>query len=193
MESEFKKILAESKKTYKFKLGLAGALPENIKNELENALKKYDCLNLSKGRKTPIQERPLDFPKLQNEEVTYFDAELGYPTTPQVLQQYISLITKLPTSHVIARTDAQDIDATIDSKEESEKAKLESELEQADPKSQKQVGNQRVMELLKELEKARKESATPNTVAEIKTPKDSKEMSKEAEGNTSPFTKTGAK
>jgi hypothetical protein len=94
---------------------------------------------------------------------------------------------------VIARTDAQDIDATIDSKEESEKAKLESELEQADPKSQKQVGNQRVMELLKELEKARKESATPNTVAEIKTPKDSKEMSKEAEGNTSPFTKTGAK
>ena len=77
----FTQILNESKKTYEFKIGVAGAPTDGIQDSLETALKKFDLISMSTGKKTPIQERPLDFPQLQNMEVTYYDAEVAYPTT----------------------------------------------------------------------------------------------------------------
>ena len=187
MDSEFKKILAESKKTYKFKLGLAGNLPENINDTLKTALSKYEIVSLSKGKKTPIQERPLDFPKLQNMEVTYFDAELAYPTTPEILEQYVSLITKMSNSHVKAMTAIQHADYPTDKKEEPYVAKLESPLEQADKKAQEQVGQKRIIEILKQMEKDRK--AITHAKEDAKNKKEKLVMDKEEKASPSPLTK----
>ena len=68
---------------------MAGEREEGFDEALETCLKKFDLLNMSKGKKTPIQERPLDFQQIQNKEVTYYDAEVGYPNYTQVLQEYI--------------------------------------------------------------------------------------------------------
>ena len=187
METEFKKILAESKKTYRFKLGLAGELPENISDTLKQALSKYETVSLSKGKKTPITERPLDFPKLQNMEVTYFDAELAYPTTPEILEQYVSLITKIPMSHVIVRTDVQNADYPTDKKEEPYVAKLETPLEQADKKAQDQVGQKRVTEILKQMEKDRKEITLAKE--DSKNKKEKQLQDREEKASASPLTK----
>jgi hypothetical protein len=187
METEFKKILAESKKTYRFKLGLAGELPENINDTLKQALSKYETVSLSKGKKTPITERPLDFPKLQNMEVTYFDAELAYPTTPEILEQYVSLITKVPMSHVIVRTDVQHKDYPTDKKEEPYVAKLETPLEQADKKAQDQVGQKRVTEILKQMEKDRK--AITLAKEDSKNKKEKQLQDREEKASASPLTK----
>lgn len=187
MESEFKKILAESKKTYKFKLGLAGELPENINDTLKTALSKYEIVNLSKGKKTPIQERPLDFPKLQNMEVTYFDAELAYPTTPDILEQYVCLVTKMSNSHVKAMTATQHQDYPTDKKEEPYVAKLESPLEQADKNAQDQVGQKRIIEILKQMEKDRK--AITHAKEDSKNKKEKQVIDKEEKTSVSPFTK----
>jgi hypothetical protein len=187
MESEFKKILAESKKTYKFKLGLAGNLPENINDTLKTALSKYEIVNLSKGKKTPIQERPLDFPKLQNMEVTYFDAELAYPTTPEILEQYVSLITKMSNSHVIARTATQHEDYPTDKKEEPYVAKLESPLEQAEKKAQDHVGQKRVIEILKQMEKDRQQITMAKE--DSKNKKEKQLQDREEKTSVSPLTK----
>jgi hypothetical protein len=187
METEFKKILAESKKTYRFKLGLAGELPENISDTLKQALSKYETVSLSKGKKTPITERPLDFPKLQNMEVTYFDAELAYPTTPEILEQYVSLITKIPMSHVIVRKDVQHADYPTDKKEEPYVAKLETPLEQADKKAQDQVGQKRVTEILKQMEKDRKEITLAKE--DSKNKKEKQLQDREEKASASPLTK----
>jgi hypothetical protein len=187
METEFKKILAESKKTYRFKLGLAGELSENINDALKQALSKYEIVSLSKGKKTPITERPLDFPKLQNMEVTYFDAELAYPTTPEILEQYVSLITKVPMSHVIVRTDVQHKDYPTDKKEEPYVAKLETPLEQADKKAQDQVGQKRVTEILKQMEKDRK--AITLAKEDSKNKKEKQLQDREEKASASPLTK----
>lgn len=187
MESEFKKILAESKKTYKFKLGLAGELPADILDTLKTALSKYEIVNLSKGKKTPIQERPLDFPKLQNMEVTYFDAELAYPTTPEILEQYVCLVTKMSNSHVKAMTAIQHADYPTDKKEEPYVAKLESPLEQADKKAQEQVGQKRVIEVLKQMEKDR--TAITHAKEDSKNKKEKQVMDKEEKASPSPLTK----
>jgi len=85
----FSELLVESKKTYTFKVGLAGELPEGFEERMKTALDKFSIVEVSSGKKTPIQERPLDFPQLQNTEVTYYEVELNYPTTQQVLQEYL--------------------------------------------------------------------------------------------------------
>ncbi len=156
----FTQILTESKKTYEFKIGLAGEMPETFPDTLETALQKFDVISMSNGKKTPIQERPLDFPQLQNMEVTYFEAEVGYPTTPQVLQDYICKCCSCDQANIIVRN-------ANDPREEYQAPKsgepYESKLETEDmggESAQESVAGNRVMDLLKELETARKERNT---------------------------------
>ena len=153
----FKEILTESKKTYEFKIGVAGPLPEGLEDSMETALNKFKVLNMTSGKKTPIQERPLDFPQLQNMEVTYFEAEVEYPTTPQVLQEYVGKCCGVDQSYIIVRN-------MNDPREEYQEMKdnepYESILDNEDMggnSAQESVAGSRVMDLLKELETARKE------------------------------------
>jgi hypothetical protein len=153
----FKEFLTESKKTYEFKIGFAGDLPEGFEDRLEMGLKKFGLVNVSTGKKTPIQENPLDFPQLQNIEVHYFEAEVEYPTTTQVLEDYLSDLCVFPHSHVIVRNAN---DPRIEYQETKDDAPYEAMLTKEDmggESAQKDVGGDRVMDLLKELETARKE------------------------------------
>ena len=88
--STFKEYLSESVKTYEFKIKIAGDLPEGFDNAMKSALSKYDCASISKGKRTPIQESPLDFPEMKNTHVTIFDVTCRYPATPQALTEYLS-------------------------------------------------------------------------------------------------------
>ena len=156
----FAEILNESKKTYPFKIGVAGELPEGFADHLETALQKYDVAKMSSGKKTPIQERPLDFPQLQNMEVTYYEVEVNYPTTVQVLQEYLGKCCGIDQSYIIVRNPNEPQEQYQQAAQEKSDT-YEPMLTQEDmggESAQKDVGGDRVMELLKELEKARKES-----------------------------------
>jgi len=153
----FAEYLTESKKTYSFKIGIAGELPENCEDSLETALRRFDLVNMSKGKRTPISERPLDFPNLQNVEVTYFETEMNYPTTAQVLGEYVAQCCGLPQNHIIVRNPNEPQEEYQAPTEESGYETLLTTEYAADENNQKDVGGDRVMELLKELEKARQE------------------------------------
>ena len=86
----FKDILNESQKTYEFTIKMAGEPSKERDDKLESCLQKYQLIKLGSGKTTPITERPLDFPQLQNMEVTIFEAEVAYPVTPNVLATYIA-------------------------------------------------------------------------------------------------------
>ena len=153
----FTEILTESTKTYEFKIGVAGELPEGFEEKLKSSLEKYKVISLSSGKRTPITERPLDFPQLENMEVTYFDAELTYPSTSQVLQEYVGQCCSIPQSNIIVRN-------ANDPREEYQQpvddSPYESKLTTEDmggESAQADVAGNRVMDLLKELETARKE------------------------------------
>ena len=154
----FVEYLTEAKKTYKFKFGVAGELPEGFIDRCESCLQKFGLINMTPGKKTPIQERPLDFPKLQNVETTYFEAELSYPTTAQVLGEYFSQVSGIDPAYICLR-DAEAPQEEYQDKEYDKvyTPKLGSEMESADPDAQKKVGDNRVMDLLKELESVQKE------------------------------------
>lgn len=158
MVRSFEQILTESRKTYPFKIGVAGELPEDFTDKLETSLKKFGLKNLSTGKKTPIQERPLDFPQLQNMEVTYFDVELEYPTTVQVLQEYVGKCCAIHQSCIIVRNPNEPQERYQE--EDKEETVYEPKLTNPDlggESAQESVGQNRIMELLKELEIARKE------------------------------------
>lgn len=153
----FKDILTESKKTYKFIVRVAGELPEGFAGHLETNLKKFELINLSSGKRTPIQERPLDFPQLQNIETHTFETEVTYPTTPQVLENYLTDNCMVPRGHLIVRTPGEPVEKTQEPASESPYQSILQTEDMGGESAQKSVAGNRVMDLLKELETARKE------------------------------------
>jgi len=153
-----KEYIIESKKTYQFKVGVAGEIPEHFEERFRSALEKFSLVNLSAGKKTPIQTRPLDFPQLENEQVTYWDVEVNYPTTEAVLHNYIGQACSVHESHIVVHNPAI---ARVREEENKEENKTYETIIGNDnmegTSAQESVGNSRVMELLKELEAARKE------------------------------------
>ena len=63
----FRSYLVESEQTYKFRIKLANELSAETMDALETALEKYEVASISKPKKTPIQEHPMDFQTLNKE------------------------------------------------------------------------------------------------------------------------------
>ena len=97
----FRSYLVESEQTYKFRIKLACECSDETMDSLETALQKYDMKSMSKPKKTPIQEHPMDFQTLQNAEVFIMDTELQYPVTAHQLYEYISQVVGVPASHLV--------------------------------------------------------------------------------------------
>ena len=156
---KFVEYLTEAQKTYKFKVRIAGELPEGYADKLESALTKYDIVSISPGKKTPISEKPLDFPQLQNMEVTHYDVEVNYPATAFVLEQYLTTETGVSHSHIIVRGEGDPIERYQEPLDDAPYEALLNTEDMGGESAQTEVGSNRVMDLLKELEVARKERA----------------------------------
>jgi len=154
---KFKDILVESKKTYKFIVRIADELPEDCMEQMKQALGKFDLVSLSNAKRTPIQERPLDFPELQNMQIHTFEAEVNYPTTTQVLHNYLVNACNVPAGHMIVRADGEPLELTQAPIAEGPYEAMLNTEDMGGESAQESVGENRVMDLLKELETARKE------------------------------------
>ena len=149
----FNEYLTESKKTYEFKVKVAGDLKDEFSSKLKTAMERFSVVNVSKGKRTPITEAPLDFPELKNTNVTVFDVEVHYPTTPQVLEAYISQICGCLQSHIRVRTANQSAEQVQEEANKAE-AKDKALLGQCDPapsNHQDLVGDKKISSFLKDL------------------------------------------
>lgn len=181
--TRFKDLYEQKSKVYSFKIGIAGDLPENFANTLETALKRFDVTNLSKAKTTPIQERPLDFPHHQNVQVHFFETSVRYPTTPQIMREYIAQTCGVHSNNIIVRYPDEPIERYQEkTKDEPYEALLDTPL--GGESAQQSVAGNRVMELLKELEKARGEREhDPGAAA----PQTKEEKMGDATGTNSPL------
>jgi hypothetical protein len=153
----FKDFLTESKKTYKFLIKVAGELPEGFAAGLERNLEKFELVKLSAPKRTPIQETPLDFPQMQNMEVHVFEAEVNYPTTTHVLQNYLADNCAIAKNRWVIRGENDPLERQQNVKENEPYEPLLTKQDMGGESAQSSVGQNRVMDLLKELEIARKE------------------------------------
>lgn len=142
--------LTESEKTYCFKIKLAGEVTKEETEKLKVALEKFSVFKMSEGKRTPIQANPLDFPDMSNVNITIFDLEIKYPTIPPVLSEYISQTLNWPLHCVHVCNDL--FDFTPENTENKDLLNTH-EMGQSDPNAQSLVGQQRTMDLLKELNK----------------------------------------
>lgn len=146
-------------KKYSFKIKIAGDLPENCEDVMENALKKYDVAKFAKTKTTPIQSKLQDFPTLENTQVNIFEIELVYPTTSSVLTNYISEHTGITAERIRVRSPLEDAEAELNvehlEEEGDGKALLTQEYQKEN--NQELVGEKKVASLLKELSKVRKD------------------------------------
>tara|TARA_B100001057_G_scaffold399176_1_gene410023 strand:- start:96 stop:704 length:609 start_codon:yes stop_codon:yes gene_type:complete len=101
--STFTQYLAESSKSYDYKIKVAGVLADDFASKLESALAKFEVAKMSAGKKTPIMTMPLDFPHLSNEEVTIFDVTTNYPASSNVMKEYLSDLLGVNASKIVVR------------------------------------------------------------------------------------------
>ena len=157
-----KSYLVESEHTYKFRIKMAEKGDDETMDALESALEKYEVASISKPKKTPIQEHPMDFQTLNNVEVFIMDAELKYPVTAHQLYEYISQTVGVPASHlvVINSDHPEEIAREEAITEEGEEyiAKLDSDYEDAN-NAKDNFGDEYNENMLKSLETRKYEFA----------------------------------
>jgi len=99
----FKEYLLESKKTYPFKVKIAGDCTAEQESALKSLLDKYHVMEFKKSTKTPVQALPLDFPRLRNCEVNIWEVSLDYPVTSYELVNYLSSGLKINEQNIVVR------------------------------------------------------------------------------------------
>ena len=85
----YKEYLSEAKKTYSFKVKVAGDLPESFADDLKGRLDNRGILQFEQMKTTPVTEVPHDFPTLKNMEVHTFDVMTEYPITTSEIEKEI--------------------------------------------------------------------------------------------------------
>ena len=163
--TDFKQYLAESTKEYNYKIKVAGDLSEDFGSKLETVLKKYEVKTLSKGKKTPIQEVPLDFPHLKNEAVTIFELTTMYPASVFELRTLVADSMRLHPNQIVVRkpgepTEEYQEEMKAKAEKKSEFKSMLQDVEYKDApkvKADEIYGDKANQSLLKELLKARKD------------------------------------
>lgn len=103
MTKSFKEQLTESKRTYDFKVKIAGEFTTEQEEKLKSLLEKYQIAGFKKTGKTPVQSLPLDFPRLTNSEVNIYEVVLDYPVASWELQNYLGNGLKINEQSIVVR------------------------------------------------------------------------------------------
>ena len=85
----YTQYLSEAKKTYSFKVKVAGDLPESFADDLKARLDNRGIMQFEQMKTTPVTEVPHDFPTLKNMEVHIFDVMTEYPITTSEIEKEI--------------------------------------------------------------------------------------------------------
>jgi len=89
---KFQEYLAESERTYNYRMKIVGDIEPAFVKALEEKLKQFDPVKISEVKKTPIQLKPADFPAHANESVSSIDCEFRYPAIEPQIQQIAQLL-----------------------------------------------------------------------------------------------------
>ena len=100
MTKTYYQYLLESEQTYKYRVKVAGGCDNECLKELETKLAKFDLINMSSPKTTPVMEDPLDFPGVKNMEVCMFEIEIAYPAGQDALYDLIEGCTRRPKSQI---------------------------------------------------------------------------------------------
>lgn len=88
----FKDYLAESERTYNYRIKTVGEMPADFLTKLKDKLEQFDPESIGSVKTTPIQAKPADFPAFENDKVSSFDVKLRYPAIEPQIKQIARLL-----------------------------------------------------------------------------------------------------
>jgi hypothetical protein len=105
---KFQEYLAESQRTYNYRIKIVGDVAPDFIKMLEEKLKQFDPVKISKPKTTPVQLKPADFPKHSNDSVTSMDCEFRYPAIEPQIKQIAQLLFLDPNRIIMLTTPHED-------------------------------------------------------------------------------------
>jgi hypothetical protein len=101
----FAHYLAESERTYDYRIKICGKAPIDVVRQLKTKLDQFDPVTMSDLKTTPVQKILTDFPSFSNDSITMFDVSFRYPAVePQIKQ--LAQILGLDPNRVVMQTQA---------------------------------------------------------------------------------------
>jgi hypothetical protein len=149
-------------KTYDFKIKTCCELDKDKLDAMENVLKAYDMVSMSKPKRLPIKEHPGEFPNKGPIEVHVIEASVKMPVTPPQIKELMKQRAGVNEADILVYTKGQDESYVADQGAEADGALLEKDLEKSD---NSEHGTEKFKNsMLKDLESSIKhEYADPNT------------------------------
>jgi hypothetical protein len=104
----FQQYLAESEKTYNYRIKIVGDVAPDFVKQLEEKLAQFDIVKITKPKTTPVQLSPADFPKHSNDSVTSMDVEFRYPAIEPQIKEIAQLLFLDPNRIIMLTTPHED-------------------------------------------------------------------------------------
>lgn len=101
----FKTYLAESEKVYNYRIKAAFPIDKDVVGRIENYLKKFRVVSVSKPTKTILQKHPMDFVGITNVEVFIVDVVTSLPISSFVMRQDLKELLGVPEKMIVVRSE----------------------------------------------------------------------------------------
>ena len=108
---KFAQYLAESERTYDYRIKLLGKPSAELIRDLKQKLDQFDPVTMGDVKTTPIQKVLTDFPNNPNDSVSMFDVSFKYPAIEPQIKQLAQLLGFDP-NHIVMQT-AQYVDGLV--------------------------------------------------------------------------------
>ena len=109
---KFAQYLAESERTYDYRIKLLGKPSAELIRDLKQKLDQFDPVSMGDVKTTPIQKVLTDFPNNPNDSVSMFDVSFKYPAIEPQIKQLAQLLGFDP-NHVVMQTTPH-VDGLVD-------------------------------------------------------------------------------
>ena len=88
----FAKYLAESERTYQYRIKVVGDIPPGFFKSFEEKMDQFDVVKMSTPKSTPVRAVIPDFPAFPTQSVTRVDVEFKYPAIEPQIKQIARLL-----------------------------------------------------------------------------------------------------
>ena len=88
----FAKYLAESERTYNYRIKVVGDVPDGFFKELRDKCAQFDVVKMSDAKSTPVRKVIPDFPAFPNQPMKIVDVEFRYPAIEPQIKQLAQLL-----------------------------------------------------------------------------------------------------
>jgi len=100
----FAKYLAESERTYNYRIKVVGDVPDGFFKELRDKCAQFDVVKMSDAKSTPVRKAIPDFPAFPNQPMKIVDVEFKYPAIEPQIKQLAQLLGLDPNRVVMMAT-----------------------------------------------------------------------------------------